>query len=306
MLESVAMKSINSAADRSPRLNYVSCSHPGGLHRVAYWEWGDPENSRVVLCAHGLTRTGRDFDALAEALANDFRVIALDAPGRGRSDWLTNPMHYDIVQYVADCVTLIARLNVSSLDWVGTSMGGLMGMLYCATPGNLVRRLVLNDIGPIIAEAGRVRISTYVGGMPEFESYEQGRDLMISLSASFGPHDAKGWEIFCRHYIVEKSVDGRRFWGFHYDPNISVAFRSTAGQPVAPLWPYYEALQCPTLVVRGAESDILDAETFAAMQVRGPRAQGAQFAGVGHAPTLIAADQIRVVRDFLILPKRTL
>ncbi|UCE32244.1 MAG: alpha/beta hydrolase [Burkholderiales bacterium] len=279
----------------SPRLEFVTCAHLGGLHRLAYWEWGDRDNPETVICAHGLTRNGRDFDALAAALAGRYRIVCPDMPGRGRSDWLSNANLYDFAQYVADCVTLVARLGVERLAWVGTSMGGLIGMSYAAMRGNPISRLLLNDIGPAIDPAGVSRIDTYVGKAPTLDSYEQAKAYTKEVSAGFGPHDEAGWDMLARHYWVEDH--GR--WRAHYDPRIAEPIAAAAGQPAPQLWFLYDAIHCPTWVVRGVASDLLSSEVARQMSERGPRAHVVEVPGVGHAPSFIPSDQIAIVEAFL-------
>lgn len=280
----------------SPELRDVICAHPGGLHRLAYWEWGDRRNPDVVLCVHGLTRSGRDFDALAERLSARYRVVCPDMPGRGRSQWLDDPNLYAVPQYVADCVTLIARLDVERLDWVGTSMGGNIGMVMAALPGNAVRRLVLNDVGPVLDGAGLGRIGAYAGSrVPDFDSFEEGERVLRERTAEFGPHTDEQFRLLSRHYVVERN--GR--WTFHYDPDIAVPLKALLAAPMPAMWGFYDAIACPTLVVRGADSDLLSHETAQRMTQRGPRARLVEVPGVGHAPTFIADDQIRIVENFL-------
>ncbi len=276
---------------------YVWCATPSGLHRLAYLEWGDPANEKVVVCVHGLTRCARDFDALARALVDQYRVIGPDMPGRGASDWLKNPAEYEIATYVADCVTLIARLNVETVDWVGTSMGGLIGMALACMPGAPIRRLVLNDAGPVVAAISLARIGQYVGHAPRFPDFEAAVAYIRTIAAPFGPHSEEEWR-FLTEVVVRKQADGSYL--AHYDPAISVPFRKMQANHDIELWPLYDALKAATLVVRGAESDLLTRTTAAAMRQRGPRAEVVEFAGVGHAPTLLHDDQTAVVREFLL------
>ena len=290
---------------QEPRLHHVTCTNPKGLHRMAYWEWGAQDNPRVVVCAHGLSRQGRDFDTLAQALAADFRVVCPDVVGRGRSDWLPDPAHYAVPQYVADMVTLLARLDVPQVAWVGTSMGGLIGMSLAslATPGGVspVQRLVINDVGPVIEFASLQRIGTYLGAPMRFPSAEAASDFLWSISQSFGPHTRAQWLTLSRPQL-RQAAEGD--WIFHYDPAIAVPFRAftpeLAAFSEAMLWQAYERITAPTLLLRGQDSDLLSAETARAMGQRGPKAPCVEFAGVGHAPTLIAQDQIACVRDFLL------
>ena len=286
-----------------PRLRHLTCASPRGLHRLAYWEWLPDGAARpspgtgwpTIVCAHGLTRNGRDFDALATRLSARWRVVCPDMIGRGRSDRVADPQLYALPQYVADCVTLVARLDVEHVAWIGKSMGGLIGMLLAALPGTPVARLVLNDIGPEIDEAGRDRIATYVGQDPVFATEAEGVAALRLLMRDFGPHTDEQFRLLTRHYLVPRQGG----WGFHYDPAIAIPFRDQQGQPAPDLWPMYDAIRCPTLVVRGAQSDILSAATATQMGRRGPQAECIAFEGVGHAPTFIAQDQIDAVERFL-------
>lgn len=285
-----------------PRLNSVQCLDARGLHRMAYWEWGDAANPRVLVCVHGLSRQGRDFDTLAQALCQHYRVVCPDVVGRGRSDWLKDPAGYQIPAYVADMVTLLARLDARELHWVGTSMGGLIALGIASLPDNPIRRLVLNDVGPTIERASLQRIGTYLGQPIRWASEDEAADYLQSISAGFGPHTREQWLALTRPMLV---ADGSAFKP-HYDPAIAVPFRAItpelakAGE--AMLWAGYDAIRCPTLLLRGAESDLLTRATAEAMTQRGPKARLHEFAGVGHAPTLVQPEQIAVVREFLLSP----
>ncbi|MEY2687824.1 MAG: hypothetical protein RL375_2022 [Pseudomonadota bacterium] len=283
-----------------PHLRRVACLDPTGLHDMAYWQWGDPANPRVVVCVHGLTRQGRDFDALARSLCGEFRVVCPDVAGRGRSDWLRDPKGYQLPTYLADMVTLLARLDASEVAWVGTSMGGLIGMALASLKGSPIQRLVLNDVGPEIEYEAVRRIAAYVGQSARWASVEEAAAALWQISTSFGPHTDEQWLALTRPQL-EALPDGG--YGPHYDPAIGVPVRATtpeilaAGQ--AMLWHAYDAITCPTLLLRGAESDLLSVATAQAMTQRGPRARLVEFAGVGHAPTLVAADQRQVIESFL-------
>lgn len=295
-----------------PTLNYVSCPDAAGGHRIAWWEWGDPSASHVVMCVHGLSRQGRDFDLLAQALVaragGALRVVCPDVVGRGRSEWLKDPMGYQLQNYAADMLALLAQLQrnapVSTLDWVGTSMGGLIGMAVGGTPGlplpAPLRRLVLNDVGPVIQWQALQRIGTYLGHPTRFDTLQQAADAMWAVSTSFGPHTPQQWLDLSRP-MVRALPDGALT--LHYDPAIAVPFRTitreAAAQGEATLWQLYDNIQAATLLTRGAQSDLLSRETAQAMTQRGPRARLVEFAGVGHAPTLIAPDQVECVASFL-------
>jgi len=305
----------------TPRLKAVMCSSPAGLHRMAYTEWGDPSNKKLVLCVHGLTRTGRDFDVLAKRLAQDFRVVCPDVVGRGMSDRLANPAFYAVPQYAADMVNLVDRLQPSELHWVGTSMGGLIGLAYAGAlalarvqqqtltpaqhysslPSTGVRldRLVLNDVGPHLEPVSLERIGQYVGEAIEFASFQDAVQYVKKTAASFGPHTKAQWEELTRYTYIEQNG----VWRKHYDLGLAVPFKSMtpalAAQGEQYLWSAYASVQTPILILRGAESDLLSKQTLQQMLERNPQARSHEFKGVGHAPTLMADDQVKVVTDFL-------
>ena len=287
---------------QEPRLNHVQCLDTRGLHRMAYWEWGDTANPRVLVCVHGLSRQGLDFDTLGSALAADFRVIAPDVVGRGQSDWLADPTGYQLPGYVADMVTLIARLNVPSVSWLGTSMGGLIGLGLAALPNSPIQRLVLNDVGPTVQPEAIARIGAYLGLPMRWKSLDEAADYMLSISAGFGRHSREQWLALTRPML---KPDGDGFKP-HYDPNIAVPFKAMtpemAAASQAALWQAYDAIRCPTLLLRGADSDLLTKDTALAMTQRGPKASLREFANVGHAPMLVVPEQVDAVREFLLAP----
>lgn len=311
-----------------PTLNYVLCSGPAaegtlpvtpaiepapcGHHRMAYWEWnatGNPAHPHVVMCVHGLSRQGRDFDTLARALSPYARVICPDVVGRGHSDWLADPLGYQIPQYAADMLALLAQVHhaapIATLDWVGTSMGGLIGMAVAGQAGlplpAPVRRLVLNDVGPSIQWEALQRIGQYLGQLVRFESLQQAADAMWAVSTSFGPHTPAQWLELSRAMVRPSPEGGVTL---HYDPRIAVPFKSltqaAALEGEKTLWQLYDHITARTLLLRGAQSDLLTRETAHAMALRGPRAHMVEFDGVGHAPTLVAPDQVAVVTGFLL------
>ena len=294
-----------------PELHFVDCPDAQGSHRMAYWQWGDASAAHVVVCVHGLARQGRDFDVLARALCAraraPVRVVCPDVVGRGRSEWLKDPSHYQIPAYAGDMLALLAKLQPAVLDWVGTSMGGLIGMVVCGQPGLPlpvpVRRLVLNDVGPAIRWEAIERIKTYLGNTGRFDSLEAAAAAMRAVSLTFGPHTDAQWLALSRHMV--RPLDGQGgALTLHYDPAIAVPVRATtaeiSAQGEAMLWQLYDHIQARTLLLRGADSDMLTPETAAAMAQRGPRAQVVEFAGVGHAPTLVADDQVDCVARFLL------
>lgn len=267
---------------------------------MAYTEWGVADNPRVLICVHGLTRLGRDFDRLARAMAPQYRVVCPDVVGRGRSDTLRNPMHYVVPQYVADMVTLIARLNVEHVDWVGTSMGGLIGIGLAGQVNSPIRRLVINDVGPRLDATAIARIGDYVGVPISFADVDQAVDYISKIAAPFGLTRREDWR-----ELVEPGLkrDGAR-WTLHYDPQIAVPFKASTPERTradeAILWSLYDNIRCPTLVIRGASSDLLSHETLNEMAARGPKAQTSEIPGVGHAPTLMHEHEIAIVRNFLL------
>jgi len=290
-----------------PRLNSVTCSSPAGLHRVAYKEWGDPANPKVLVCVHGVTRVGDDFDDLARAMCDVYRVVCPDIVGRGRSGRLRDPNYYTVPQYVADMVTLIARVTAAAgagredVAWFGTSMGGLIGMALAALEGTPVSRLVLNDIGPVLDGAALQRIGDYIGQDVRFPSFAAGADFVKTVSSSFGPHSDEQWRKLAGD-VLREGEDGQ--WERHYDLNLAQPFRAitpeTAARDEAALWAAWDAIRCPTLLVRGEYSDLLSRDTAQQMTGRGPRPRLVELPGVGHAPTFVQPDQIAIARAFLI------
>lgn len=289
------------------RIRSVQCSSPAGLHRMAYKEWGDPANPKVLVCVHGVTRVSDDFDQLARALCDEYRVVCPDVVGRGRSDRLRDPSHYTVPQYVADMVTLIARVTANNDDeavhWVGTSMGGLIGMVLASLKGSPIRKMVLNDIGPVLDPEAMARIGEYIGQDLRFASFEQGAAYVREVSASFGPHTEEQWHKLASD-VLRQLPDGA--WVRHYDLGLAVPFRSItpelAKASEAGLWAAYDAIQCPTLLLRGELSDLLSRDTARQMAARGPHPKVVEIPGVGHAPTLMHDAQIAIVRNFLTGP----
>lgn len=283
------------------QIKTVQCLSPSGLHRMAYKEWGDPCNRRLLVCVHGVTRVSDDFDRLASLLASHYRVICPDVVGRGRSDRLASARHYQVTQYVSDMVTLLARADADAVHWVGTSMGGLIGMALASLPGSPVGKLVLNDVGPALNAQALSRIGAYIGQDLRFASFEEGARYIREISASFGPHGEDEWRKFAAD-VLRRDAEGK--WVRHYDLGIAEAFRGlseeAAKQGADQLWRAYDAIRCPTLLLRGGDSDLLTSDAAYAMTVRGPKARLVEFAGVGHAPTLMHDDQVGAVRDFLL------
>lgn len=297
-----------------PTLEFLTCSDPQGGHRMAYWQWGHPDAEHVVLCVHGLTRQGRDFDVLARALCQraadtgqHIRVVCPDVAGRGQSDWLKDPVLYQIPTYAADMLALLAYLKPRTLDWLGTSMGGLIGMVVAGFPNApafaKVRRLVLNDVGPVLEWQALQRIGQYLGKTGVFETEQQAADALWLIASSFGPHSPEQWLALTRP-LLKPLGDGSGRLTLHYDPALAEPFKSitleSAAQGEAMMWQVYDQITAQTLLIRGAASDLLSPATAHAMTERGPRARLVEFAGVGHAPTFVADNQVQTVLSFLL------
>ncbi|MBY0239719.1 MAG: alpha/beta hydrolase [Burkholderiaceae bacterium] len=292
-----------------PKLKSVQCISPSGLHQMAYKEWGDADNPAVLICVHGVTRVSDDFDNLARALADRYRVVCPDVVGRGRSGRLLNPQLYRLPQYVADMVTLIAAVTGHSaghpgrqdVHWFGTSMGGLIGMGLASLPDSPISRLVLNDIGPTLDGAALQRIGDYIGQDVRFPSFELAAKFVRDISLTFGPHTDAEWHKLAADVLVQ-DADGQ--WTRHYDLGLAQPFRSstveTAQADQVALWAAYDAIRCPTLLVRGAQSDLLSRATAENMTQRGPQATLVEIPDVGHAPTFLHDDQIAIARKFLL------
>ena len=276
----------------------VQCASPSGLHRMAYTEWGDRDNPKVLICVHGLSRNGRDFDALARALSADYRVICPDVVGRGRSDWLRDSSNYGVPQYAADMMVLIARLDVAMVHWLGTSMGGLIGMVLASLDGTPITRLLLNDVGPVISAESIKRIGDYIGRAPKFDSFADAEKYIRLVSAPFGVLTDAQWRQLTESSL-RQSADG--CWEMRFDgAGIAESFRRATASGEFDLWPVFDRIRCPTLIVRGAQSDLLTSETVHAMVARGPHPEVVEVPGVGHAPMFMDEVQINIARRFFL------
>lgn len=274
------------------------CLSKAGVHRMSCVEWGDPKNPRVLVCVHGLTRNARDFDALAQDLSKHYRVICPDIVGRGHSDWLFDKTLYAIPQYATDVMLMLRARGIHECDWVGTSMGGLIGMAIASQARNPIRKLVLNDVGPVITAESLRRIGEYVGRAPDFPSLDAAIEYVRTVSADFGQHTDAEWRHLTEHNVHQVG----NVWRMRYDPGIGDTFR--LAPPVADIsvWPVFDAIKCPVMLMRGANSDLLKRETAEEMTRRGPRAELVEVPDVGHAPTLMHESQIAPVREFLLRP----
>lgn len=280
-----------------PRHCYFQGLSTAGFHKIHYTEWGDAANPRVLVCAHGLTRCGRDFDTLAELMSDKYRVICPDVAGRGESDWVADKADYNYAKYLNDMVALIARVTgngAETLHWVGTSMGGIIGMLLAAHAGTPISRLVLNDVGAFIPKASLDRIGMYLGASPRFADFES-VVMAVRAVSPFGELSDETWARLTVP-LVKQQPDGS--WMFRYDPGIGDAFKEGAVEDVD-LTAVWADVECPVLLLRGAESDLLLKETFDDMCSR-PTVRGVEFENVGHAPMLQDAAQLSVIREFLL------
>ncbi|WP_071539095.1 alpha/beta fold hydrolase [Polynucleobacter asymbioticus] len=277
---------------------YVQCSSGESEHRMAYHVWGDPTNPKVLLCVHGLTRRGSDFKTLAQAMCKDYYVVCPDIVGRGESDRLSNPMLYAVPQYVADIAQLIKKLGVSQVDWLGTSMGGLIGMVYAAMPNCPIQKMLINDVGPRIEPEALKRLGSYVGQPFVFANRADALERLNKICASFGEHTPQEWEIYNGPMLIQKDEQ----WIMHYDPNISVPFASVnpimakAGEMA--MWHAFKQIRIPMLIVRGGDSDLLSAATVAEMCKINPYARSIEIPHVGHAPAFVKPEQIALAKEF--------
>jgi pimeloyl-ACP methyl ester carboxylesterase len=308
----------NLPVDSQPQHDLIHCPAQEGLgvgaHAMGVWSWGDAADDadHLVVCVHGLTRQGRDFDGLARALLGrdpGLAVLCPDVVGRGSSPWLSNPLGYQIPLYVADMLHWLgerhARTPIRRLDWVGTSMGGLIGLILAAQPAQVrpfpLTRLVLNDVGPSLPWAFVERLRQYVGQPLVFPDVQAGARALRDVATGFGPHTDEAWLALSTPMFKPLPQGGV---GLHYDPAIVEPIRQLTpeayAQSEALLWTLYDQIMCPTLLLRGVESDVLSAETAQAMTQRGPRATCLAFDGVGHAPTLLSPEQVEPVLDWLL------
>ena len=277
-----------------------------GFHRIAYTEWGQAANPHTVVCVHGLARNSRDFDFLAAALTPECRVLCMDVVGRGDSEWLENKSDYTFTTYQADAAAMLARADSGRLDWVGTSMGGLIGMMLAAKRGSPIRRLVLNDVGPFISWSALFRLKGYISRGKRFASLDDVEAYLRNVCAPFGPLSDEQWQHLARHG-ARKADDGE--YQLRYDPAVGGGLHGHIDHefPMGPdmmrgidLWNVWGKVECPVLVLRGAESEVLAKKTVEEMRERKPGTEVVEFAGVGHAPALMNEDQIAAVKRFLL------
>ncbi len=315
-----------SPTQAKPRLRRFQSLGPHGFHEIAYTEWGNPHSHRLVFCVHGFTRNCRDFDDLAASLSGTCHVVCMDAAGRGASEWLQHKGDYNFSLYLSDAAALLARVTAplpppgrirrlfgtaptppKHIDWVGTSMGGLIGMMLAAKRHSPIRRLVLNDVGPLVPWSALMRMKPSQKELnPCFSTVEEVEAHLRETCAEFGPLSDEQWRQVAQHGSIRKTGGSLIL---AYDPAIVTHMRTGSVPGVAfgseflkgiDLWPTYDMIRCPTLVLRGGLSDLLLKKTADEMTRRGPKAEIVEFAGVGHAPWLMTEDQIGVIRGFLL------
>ena len=268
---------------------------PHGFHRIAYTDWGNPATDRTVFCVHGLTRNSRDFDEFAECLSDSSHVICPDIAGRGYSDWLLNPDDYGFPLYVNDMAALLAHIGDEKVDWFGTSMGGIIGMLLAAQPNSPIQRLIVNDVGPFIPKDSLARIGDYLGLDLKFKDLQALEQHLRLIHEPFGELNDSQWQHLAEH-SSKKCEDGQ--YAMHYDPQLAKPFKEAEPQDVD-LWPIWEAIKCPVLILRGEKSDLLPRETAQEMLKRGPDSELVEIPGVGHAPSMMIESEIDLVKRWL-------
>jgi len=273
-----------------------------GTHKIVYYQWGDDAAKEVIFCVHGLTRTGRDFDYLASALASskDVRVIAPDVAGRGKSQWLKKPSWYGYPTYMADMIALIKHLKLEKVKWVGTSMGGLIGILIAAYHPRIISKMVLNDIGPFIPKKSLNRLASYVGKDINFKDMNDASKYLKTIMEGFGITKEEHWNHILKHTFI---LGSEARYHFAYDPKIAAPFRNILGRPkkmpdmdFSEVW---EKVDCPMFVIRGGDSDLLLRETSIEMKEHKFVEEVVELPGIGHAPSLMEEEQIELIEKWL-------
>lgn len=281
---------------REEFFNAPSLAQPSVTHKIAYYEWGTATSKDIAFSVHGLTRNGRDFDFIAEKLAADgFRVISVDMPGRGKSEWFKDKQAYNYISYVTDITLLITHLALDKVHWIGTSMGGIIGMMMAAEQPQRVKSLVLNDIGSFISADALRRLGGYVGTWTNFDSREEAERALRKAYAPFGLTEERHWRHMFDHSLERNESGG---WRAAYDPAIGDPLRDAEKIQDVDLVHFWDRVHCPVLVLRGEESDILSAATAKAMAAH-PNVTLHSFPGVGHAPALASDEQISIVHRWL-------
>lgn len=277
------------------RTEYLTSCSTGGLHNIAFQQWGDKTNPNILVCAHGLTRQKHDFDDLAKRLSQHYRVLCFDFPGRGESDWLQNKSSYDFAQYIVDALIVIAYSNQSKVNWLGTSMGGILGMLLASMNNSPINKLIINDVGPFIPKAALTRIADYLSQPVAFDTEEQFELYLRTIHAGFGALTDDQWKRLTRY--SQRSLTNGKI-APHYDPGIALSYADKAVQDVD-LWPVWHAISQPCLLIHGEQSDLLNAETAQQMTNTGPKAELLTIPNTGHAPALMNDKDIDFIQHWL-------
>lgn len=288
------------AANISLQIKQLIGLNPAGFHHLSYNEWGAQKKQNTLICVHGLTRNSHDFDALAQQISSKTRVICPDVVGRGQSDRFSNPKLYNLPQYFNDMTALIARLNVTQVDWLGTSMGGLIGMFLAIQLNSPIKRLILNDVGPHIPASALRRIGRYAKSPPSFQTPEEAEVYIRKIYAPFGLLTDEQWQHITNNSI--RQVENENTYILDYDPaviqNLRFKIRSIN------LWPVWEQIKCPVLVIRGEKSDILSLKTVNRMQTTCPKFEVLTVKDAGHAPALMDLAQIKAIEGWLEKTKK--
>jgi len=278
----------------SPRDNYFYGLSNEGFHRLYYREWGNPDSEHTIICVHGVTRISQDFNALAKTLSKKYRVICPDVVGRGFSDWLGNKQNYNFLQYCADMNALIAHLKINKVHWIGTSMGGIIGIILSALQNTPIQSLILNDVGPDLKRVELQRLGKYIGRAPVFETKDELFEYYKEIYQSFGELNTKEWEKMAEYSSFRESSGYR----MHYDPKIGDAFRASYSFFNFDLWKYWDEIECPSLLIRGKESTFFPLKTAEKMISRGADISFIEVEDIGHAPTLRTPYEIKHIQDF--------
>lgn len=278
------------------KTKHILSSNHAGQHRIVYQDWGDEANPNVLICVHGLTRNSRDFDFLASHLSEHYRVIAPDIAGRGQSDWLPAANHYTMEQYLNDMQILLQDLKVPQVDWLGTSLGGIIGMCMAAAPNSPIRRLVLNDIGAIVKKEVVEMLAKNLGATPQFKTLQELEQFLRKAYQGTGELQDYQWEHMATydHHIQPDGTITRA-----YDPQIFTAMSQYESNGDIDLWPMWDTIQCPTLVLHGMESKVLTQTICDEMVQRKANTEIVSLAGVGHTPSLMVQEYIDIVTDWL-------
>jgi pimeloyl-ACP methyl ester carboxylesterase len=278
-----------------PRHKHFLTLTPQGFHKIAYVEWGDENNSQVLICVHGLTRNSRDFDFLAKHLSKTYRVVCPDLLGRGESDQLGIPTLYNFSQYLNDMTTLLARLNVKEVHWLGTSLGGVIGMMFAAQPHSPLKSLILNDIGMIIPSIALQRLEIYARNNQSFLSFEEARSYFQTILSSCGPLELEKWDHITTYGTKQ---DEKGYLHLSYDPAIAQIYVNKV-TPSLHLETYWQSIRCPSLVLRGEDSDFLLPDVVRKMLYFQPHTTFVTIPYCGHAPSLMVPEHIQIIEEWL-------